>query len=184
MAKIIPVEQRILTNINRSLAGYCFASPELLKKHILNPHTLGDVCIPAYSPNKKDEFFMGLTYQLMRKVNANETNIEGIIIDLLGIGYVKGVESNIDGFKGLKFDRYPISLLGTSKDIMLTYECSSPAENLEFYEGKITGERYGQFKAYHNNASEKILLALEKYYNNFMRTASMRKEVQGVKNGW
>ena len=164
MSQTFVAEQALLNHLYASLSGYVYANPRDFKAHLLNPPYLGDTVLSIKGKDKQS--FIGLSYQPLRKINAEETNIEGVIIDILGVDFIKGVESHIDGFKGLRFSRYDKNSSSNPKKTLWTYECSSLEPGADLLEGKISGHKSGNFRIY-NNSSMNMLVTLEEYHEQF-----------------
>jgi hypothetical protein len=167
-------EQVILYNINQVLKNVSFSNPEELKKFILDPKMVGEVTLHRLYKGEK-EFFMGLSYMPLLSRNSRETCIEGLILDRMGIAFIEGIESCIDGFKGLQFIRKNITYAGLSKEKKgMNYECSTPEKDSNMYEGIITNFGCGEFKLYPNDDSKFLIHNnLNDYYNMFIKIKSL-----------
>jgi hypothetical protein len=188
MVKLSGVEQDVLNILNRSLSNF-YRAPQNVKDAILDPDLLGPAKMKrANAPI--ENFTIGLIYCLGESRKSNETNISGIILDSLGIGYISGIKSDIAGFQGLKFKRHVLGLSGKFEDTsQLWYECATPIANTNEYEGVIIGSRadgsrIGKFELIKGKQDKNNSLheALEHYYDSFIERFQ-NEEVLGVKNG-
>ena len=165
------MEREILYYLNVSLENMDFRTPKELKMILLNPELIGEVIMRESYKGAGKEFFMGISYLPLRKrPDVDGSDIEGVILDRMGIGFIKGIESHVDGFKGLKFVRKNIVCAGVSKEEELQYDCSVPEKNSKIYEGTIAPFRLGTFKLY-PKADSKFLIHndMQEYFDMFVR---------------